>query len=136
VHVDSPQVIARVGGISCDAIRCFHSDFSAHLSLMGSLEDSLQAMRGELVERLYCAIHGADPDRRHGLLAVKRDCYNGRPLAKYEGQPVWRFVEEAAGILGSQLLDLEQRIEIAKREFKTAYERETDRQRPRLHARP
>lgn len=127
-------IIARLGGLPASSMEAFSTSLGERLDLISRLEASLQAHRSELVERLYELVHNAEPEKRHALLALKRDCFNGRPLARHAQAPVWRFVEEAVGGLAQRILALEGQLGDARSQFESAFQDETRYQRHRLAA--
>ncbi len=128
MNTDSPLLIARLGGIPCDAVLSFRGRLEDNLQSMAALEAELGVARNELVDCLYKNIHDADPAKRHALLSVKRDCFNGRLLQPHCSSAEWEFVEEAAGRLAHRVLQLEQDSEVAWRQFLQGYETESGRQ--------
>jgi len=133
-HTVPAPIIARLGGLPASIMDAFSTSLGDHLEAIRQTETSLQAARAELVDSLFTAIHNADPEKRHALLAVKRDCFNGRPLNRYSHQPVWRFVEDAAGLLAERVLSLEQQLSAAQSQFESSFENEVRYQQGRLSA--
>ena len=125
-------IIARMGGLSCDVIEAFSTRLGDQLELIRRKEQTVQQVRQEFVDCLYAAIHGAEPEKRHVLLAVKRDCFNNRPLHAHGSKSTWRFVEEAAGSLADRMLDVERELESEKRKFLSAFDEELRYQHNRL----
>jgi hypothetical protein len=130
-HTNVP-IIARLGGLSCSIIKGFASALAEQLDRIDELEEMRLKSCDALVDRLFAAIHGAEPEVRRALLAVKRDCYNGRSLSAHQQKPGWRFIEDAAGDLANQLVKLEKQIEIEKSAFITAFEKVVEEQQERL----
>ncbi|MCU1255630.1 MAG: Lantibiotic dehydratase domain protein [Candidatus Angelobacter sp.] len=127
-------IIARISGLPCDAVDAFSSPLNAKLDAITVQEGLLQKLRTELVDVLHRAIHDAPPERRHALLAIKRDCYNGRPLYTHFQNPRWHFAQEAAGTLIQEVSLLESMIEQLKRDFADAYGQERLAQYARIAA--
>jgi hypothetical protein len=109
-------------------MQAFNSDLEQHLLSLEETRGRLQQAQRELVDLLYSEIHGADSEKRHALLAVKRDCFNGRPLAGYRDKPVWATVVELSGSLSEEILRLETRVAILENSFESAFASEKDRQ--------
>jgi lantibiotic biosynthesis dehydratase-like protein len=125
-------LIARLGGLPCTVIEALSTALPARLDQIDELERRRQVMCKELVDVLFAAIHGAEPEVRHALLAVKRDCFNGRPLSIHREKPGWNFVREAAGELADRLTEIEEKIETEKRAFIAEFEAATAKQHERL----
>lgn len=125
-------LIARMGGLPCTIIEALSTTLGERLDRIDELETRRQAMCKELVDALFAAIHGAEPEVRHALLAVKRDCFNGRPLSIHREKPGWKFVRQSAGELADQLTELEEKVETAKRAFIAEFEVATAKQQERL----
>ncbi|HEY7406519.1 MAG TPA: lantibiotic dehydratase [Candidatus Angelobacter sp.] len=122
-------IIARLSGLSCSIIEGLATSLSEQLDRIDELEKTYRKKCDDLVDRLFAAIHGAEPQVRHALLAVKRDCYNGRSLSAYQQKPEWRLVEAAAGNLANQVVETERTIRAAKLAFAAAFEKAvTDQQ--------
>ncbi len=125
-------LIARLGGLSCSMIEGLSSSLPDQLDQIHQLEEARRKSCDALVDRLFAAIHGAEPEVRHALLAAKRDCFNGRSLSAHQQKPGWRFVEDAAGDLANQLVELEKEIETRKSAFIAAFEKVVEEQQERL----
>lgn len=121
-------LVVRVSGVSSNSMQAFNSDLEQHLLSLEETRGRLQQAQRELVDLLYSEIHGADSEKRHALLAVKRDCFNGRPLAGYRDNPVWATVVEISGSLSEEILRLETRVAILEDSFEAAFASEKDRQ--------
>jgi hypothetical protein len=125
-------VIVRVAGLPCDVMDAFSSPCGQRADALEGLQAELQHLRSELVDRLHAGIRGAAPVKRHALLAVKRDCYNGRPLAAHRQSSAWAYVEEAAGPLAELAVELERRCNALHRDFVSFFAEETARQHREL----
>jgi hypothetical protein len=132
-HCSSPLIV-RMGGLPCDVMRTFSTSLGSQLEAMSELQAALDAARAELVDRLYEGIHNAPPEQRHGLLAVKRDCFNGRTLSAHVNSPNWQFVEQIAATLAQRVLELERLAEESGKKFDSCYEQEKGSQYESLAA--
>lgn len=128
------SLIARLGGLPCHVIAEFSTRLGERLDASSRLDTALKVARGELVDRLYEGIHGASPDKRRALLAVKRDCFNDRPLHQHRTTAAWQFVEETAGSLAARVMELEHQAGVAQLSFIAAHEEEASRQHQYLAA--
>jgi len=93
-----------------------------------SLHASLQVNRGALVDHLYSVINGASAELRRFMLSVKRDCFNGRALGKYQGSPHWPELLDRTGDLAVAVLALEERLAVTQEELRTVYRVEKERE--------
>lgn len=100
-------IIARLGGLPIEAIECFSTDLDSALAKLWQLEAEIDECRDRMVEKLYKAIHGAPVETRRSLLAIKRDCFNGRPILHHRGTARWDLIAASAGSSADRLADLE-----------------------------
>jgi hypothetical protein len=112
-------LIVRVAGLPAEVIG--GCELGRQVEGMRRLEGDLAAARQELVDRLYSSIRGAPAARRRFLLAVKRDCFNGRPLDRRRGTEGWADVEEVAPRLSARVLELESALADWRRDFVSSY---------------
>jgi hypothetical protein len=120
--------VVRVGGLPCETIEAFSTPLGKLLETRERLKADLESSRPQLVEELYCQIHDAPPAKRHALLALKRDCHNGRPLAPHKSSGGWAFLEGEAERIGENIAVLEQGLEDLDAEFLRAFDVEKQRQ--------
>jgi len=128
------QMVIRIGGLPCDVMDAFSGPCGERADHIGVLQEDLQDLREQMVDRLHTAIHGAAPEKRRVLLAVKRDCFNGRPLTPYHETPAWAFIEAAANGLANRLLATENELSAAHRDFLAVYEEELNREQEAVAA--
>ncbi|HEV7507441.1 MAG TPA: lantibiotic dehydratase [Thermoanaerobaculia bacterium] len=127
--------IARIGGLPADVLEGFGSSLFSRQALDAlEWERELGETRAELVDRLFSSIKHVSPELRRLLLNVKRDCFNGRSLARYEKLPQWKELSGPAGSLPERILELERRLAIWKSEFEAAYAQEAEREQAHLLA--
>ena len=101
--------IVRVAGLPAEAIDGFTSEALARQLARGrELEAEVERARSEMVDGLFAAILGAPVERRRFLLQVKRDCFNGKPLARHRSSPLWPELEAVCGAAANRLLSLEE----------------------------
>ncbi|MEM1204214.1 MAG: lantibiotic dehydratase [Acidobacteriota bacterium] len=88
-------ILLRVAGLSADRLAQLGGD-----EVEGSCQELLRraeaqgSLREQIVEQLYGAVSGSPPERRRFLLAVKRDCFNGRSLGRHTRHDLWPEVCE------------------------------------------
>jgi hypothetical protein len=132
---DLCPVLARVSGIPATRIEEFSSTLCDEwLQAPSGLQDELAAARAELVERLHEQIRLAPPTLRRALLAVKRDAFNGRGLARHRGDPQWSELARLAGAALDRIVTLEERLAGWREEFSAAYRRRRAREHRALLA--
>ena len=92
--------IARLGGLEVERFAGFENSLVLNFEHIQTLESDLQLKRQEMVDLCHRAIGGETRrDRRRALLAIKRCCFNGRPLASQwitHGDLAPATVQEAA----------------------------------------
>lgn len=128
----SALLIARLSGLPASTMDGFSTGLGELLDEIAEREAALSDVRSQLVDHLHTAIHNAPSVRRHALLAVKRDCFNGRPLSRHVGKSGWKFVEEAAPELALRAVAMEQELDQRKRDFARQHEDESVTQYDRL----
>lgn len=122
-------VIARVAGLPADAVRRLGTTLCDALPEMSRLEAELARARAELADLLHPLVPGAEPALRRLILAVRRDCFNARPLARHLRGPEWPALRAAAGPLADETAALEEALGRHRESWCTAYGREAARQR-------
>ena len=127
-------LVARLSGIPSEVMQMFTSHLHEHLMPMQEMQTTLQAARSRFVDVLYKEIHGAEPELRHALLAVKRDCFNNRPLSAYREKAIWKKIVDFNADLAEQIIALESRIEVLERNFIQAFADEKEHQLKALPA--
>lgn len=128
-------LIARVAGLPASWIDCFGGE--EHLRLLRALEaveQDLATARAALGERLYEAAGPAPPPLRRFLLAVKRDCFNGRSLRPHRAAPEWEELRVRAGPAADRVLALEERAEGLQRDFERAWSQVRESEMAHLRA--
>lgn len=121
-------LMARLGGIPCDLMQTFLNRLEAEMEMLAAAESSLKRCREQLVSHLHTTIRDEVGDTRHMLLAVKRDCFNGRSLRSYPGSESWLSLEKAAGSLVNLVLQREQEMEERWMTFTAHYKKEFEDQ--------
>lgn len=125
--------IVRVAGRPAGTLDELTSDPLAGLLAQGrGLEERLRQARGEMVDRLFAAVHESPPECRRFLLQVKRDCFNAKPLARHLSSPQWPELEKACGGLALSLLALEEELAGWEGRLERIFRAERDAQRRRL----
>lgn len=120
---DPLPLLLRVAGLSTVDLEPFSSDLPLRVARHAELAKKLAVAREALVDRLYRSVPEADPEVRGVLLDVKRDAYNGRPLAPHREHSQWAEVTRVAGETVARVVALEAELETARRDYEAAYER-------------
>lgn len=129
---DDPPAIARIAGLPAASVEELSSGLADLVRERLSLHGSLEAARDALVNRLYTAVYGASTELRRVLLAVKRDCFNGRPLSRHQVSPHWQELLDRAGDLAAHVLALEEQVTATQAKLEATYWRERERERAHL----
>jgi Lantibiotic dehydratase, N terminus len=131
--MSAPPFIVRIAGLAGDVLEPFSSPAClAQLDLHADLRAALAAARSRLVHLLEEELPHHPPAARRFLLNVKRDCFNGRGLARLAARPEWRDLSLLRGGLVDEVLDLERHTGESERDFELLWERELDRERRHL----
>lgn len=113
-HPD-PLVVVRVSGLPAETMAPFTSPvLLERLTELERLEERIGAARQRMVGRLYEGISDTLPPLRGFLLALKRDCYNGRRLNGRRGHASWAEADRLTDGELSGLADLERRFTAAE----------------------
>ncbi|MEO1369190.1 MAG: lantibiotic dehydratase, partial [Acidobacteriota bacterium] len=105
-------VLVRVAGLPVETLRAFSSDLPDRLDALDALHARLDGARKEAVDDLFDAVgDDACGAIRPALLAAKRACFNGRPLAPLARRPEWPEVSGRVSPGLGRILDLEKRLE-------------------------
>src|ERR1700753_730026 len=92
-------VLLRVAGLPASTMAAFRAEECASLALrLQAIENELAAARSALADALHDAIGVATAAERRLLLAVRRDCFNGRPLARHREARGWETVGSLAAV--------------------------------------
>lgn len=126
-------MIARMAGMPASALeslgsaRCLEA-----LADLEELERELSEARSRLIDVLFTGMPSFPLHLRQFMLAVKRDCFNSRPLLERREQPGWSNLMQLEGGLTSHIVTLEQRLANARRDFAKVYAGERSRERHHL----
>lgn len=122
-------LLARIAGLDTSVLEPLtSSSCAAQAAVIVSAEQALEIVRSQLVDKLYKEILGAPDELRRLLLAVKRDSFNRRSIAKHAKAPLWLELCRRIGPLAEQAITLEQQIGDQWGSFRTRFESESDRQ--------
>ncbi len=131
----SPIYWARIAGLPAGSVESFGSDrLRQRFADRHLVETELTLARSSLADSLHAAVGRADPADRRLLLALRRDCFNGRSLAKYQTSGQLQRLEWALGTEGRRVALLEERLELLDREVSLLYEHDLYRERQALLA--
>ncbi len=122
-------VIVRIGGLPAEIMRPFGSEKCLHqVQTVLRLECELASVRNRIVDRLHEKIGGAPAAVRHVLLAIKRDCHNGRDLAGRRSSADWSIFEDVAPDLAVCIAKLEDGLAAQQERFKETFRTENERE--------
>jgi hypothetical protein len=127
-------VLVRIAGLSLETLDAFASELCAGIAERARLQGRLDAARAGLADRLHAAVPGAEPELRRFLLAVRRDCHNGRPLHPRAGDARWPALRAAAGEVAELAAALDREAAELDARFEADYAAEMERQRLALRA--
>ncbi|HEX6038742.1 lantibiotic dehydratase [Longimicrobium sp.] len=117
-----------------DTLAAFSTTLDDDVAREARTEAELCAARAVLADQLHDAVPGASRSLRRMLLAVRRDCHNGRGLARHRAAPEWPRLAEIAGRQAERVLALEERHAAEHTSFRTAFTAAAERQRDALRA--
>lgn len=110
--LSGPPILARIAGLPVSTMEDLgDGELERMLDFRRDLEERLSELRSELVDELYDQVGRSGEELRGFLLEVKRDSYNGRPLAGHRKSDSWSRIEEAGRRLGDAVVELEERLE-------------------------
>jgi hypothetical protein len=82
-----------------------------------------------MVEAIGGSLSGFDAATRRFLLAVKRNCFNGREIEPYHGKAEWADLLRVAPVLAERIVTLESQLRENDRDFTALHESELTRER-------
>ena len=122
-------VIVRIAGLPAQVLEPFGSEAClGRVRAIQRLEGELASVRSLAVDRLHEKIDGAPAAVRHALIAIKRDCYNGRDLSARRSSSDWSIFEQAAPDLAARLDGLEQELAAERKGFEESFRSEQERE--------
>lgn len=122
-------VIVRVAGLPLETVQRFASGLCDAIAARTELDARLAAARADLVEWLHREVPHAPPELRRFLLALKRDCHNGRPVHTRTGDPRWEEVRGRGGRIADEVVTLDREGAELDARFDADYTAELERQR-------
>lgn len=125
-------LIGRIAGLPLETLDAFATGLCARVAECARLQAELGEARAALADRLHDAVPAADPELRRLLLAVRRDCHNGRALRRHRQGPGWARVQALAGDAAERAAALEDGAAEAEAAFRADFAREGERQRAAL----
>lgn len=130
LDLSAPPVVVRLAGLSAQALAPLTSPSCvALLRAREPREAELVEARRAMVEATGDALPGFDAAGRRFLLAVKRDCFNGRALAAHRGKARWAELLQVVPHLVSHILALEEQLDDNDRALAALHESELTRER-------
>ncbi|MBV9107992.1 MAG: hypothetical protein JO306_01130, partial [Gemmatimonadetes bacterium] len=127
-------LLARIAGLPAEAVERLSTTLCDAAAAADRAETELAAARVELADRLHPLVPGAGPALRRLLLAVKRDAFNGRSIARHAEAPEWAELHALAGHEADRVRALEAEAAARTAAFEAGYARAHDRQRAALAA--
>lgn len=128
-------LLVRVAGLPAQAMESFHSVRSAALIEEGiALRGRLQSARAEVAERIFAITLEASPEARRVLLAIKRDCFNGRSLQRHRSSPHWPALPDVVSEPAARVLALEEACAQNEVAYRSAYDEATSIEQEALRA--
>lgn len=125
-------LVGRMAGLSLETLDAFATGLCGRVAEGARLQGELAGARAALADRLHAAVPAAGPELRRVLLAVRRDCHNGRSLRRHRQSDAWAQVQAVAGDAADRAASLEDRAAEAEAAFRADFAREEDRQRTAL----
>lgn len=124
-------IIVRISGLPVSAVTALRGERAvAAAARLDVLEGQRTAARAELADRIFAILTETAPEARGSLLKLKRDCFNGRSLAKHRTALHWA----ALGELGVRVAAIEDAMTAARAQFEADYAADRDRARDHLRA--
>jgi hypothetical protein len=99
--------IVRVAGLPLDTVDRFRTDLCDAVEARTALDERLRAAREALADRLHAEVPSASPELRRFLLAVRRDCHNGRPVVRHAADARWDGLRERVGAVADEVARLD-----------------------------
>lgn len=131
--LSAPPVIVRLAGLAAEALEPLGSTICLERLERSRLQaEALADLQARLVDRLTEAIPQYPPKIRRFLLAVRRCCFNRRPLSHYSLQPDWPVLLEASRGLALEVVELEKKASEHHRALSAVYAAELERERRHL----
>lgn len=127
-------VLVRVAGLGLETLDAFASALCAGIPARAELQARLDAARAALADRLHAAVPAAPPELRRFLLAVRRDCHNGRPLHPRAADGRWAELRRVAGQVAELAVQLDGQAAAWDARFEADHAAELERQRLALRA--
>ncbi|HEX2165100.1 MAG TPA: lantibiotic dehydratase [Thermoanaerobaculia bacterium] len=126
-------ILVRVAGLPASAIDCFSSPELLHRTARRKEgEERLRALRESLVDLLFGELAAQPPELRKLMLALKRDCFNRRPLAPRTEDPRWPRLGDALRAPLDEAVRLERQLGHEEEEIRDLWRREIQREREAL----
>jgi hypothetical protein len=113
--------IARIAGLPTSILDRFATSLVPVLEAAAGQATLVHAARAALADSIHDLVPGASPELRRFLLAVRRDCHNGRPLARHAAAPLWGELCRAVGPLAARAAALDAEAAARRREYEEAY---------------
>ncbi len=119
--------LVRVAGLTGSALTRLRSpELLAQVEQWLLLTDRRALARSRLADELHSWIGSAEATERRELLALRRDCHNGRPLEKYRSQPLWKRVMRDSSN-APEVVDLEAQLERLRETLAQTFQQQRER---------
>ncbi|MEM9655665.1 MAG: hypothetical protein AAGA65_26500 [Actinomycetota bacterium] len=135
-HVSTTEgfpLIVRLSGVPATAVDAFGSALiGERIEAARQLDDKLKAARGELVNRLFERVPDLDTKQRTRALAIKRDAFNGRPLASHRRRNDWSTILGETEAVAERVVELETQLNAIEAETDAIYYQQLLAERRRI----
>lgn len=124
--------IVRMAGLPGMTLAPFRSTrLVSDIATREQIRRRLSATRESAIETLAQVLPNVEPSARREILSIKRDCFNQRPLEKYQKSARWKFLCATCPEL-RLVLELEKELEQLTSASIRVYEEEFARERRHL----
>ena len=119
--------VARIAGLPASVALAFRSDRCKDaLDLIRSIAQDLADLRVQAVAKLFSAVPEVSPSIRRSVLAVRRDCFNGREI-RYRDPALIASLAPWVGEVLSAIVSCEELLAERIGEFEASYKEARER---------
>jgi hypothetical protein len=129
---ESVPFIARIAGLPASVALAFRSDrCREEMEDIHRLSQALASLRAEATDRLFEVLPQVPAETRPSLLAIKRDCFNGREIRHRSSVSLERL-QSWIGDVAARIVAHEEQLVILEKKFESTYAEARDRVRELL----